>query len=265
MKKVYLLILVMVLGIGTAFFVKSAKKTKNTSGLTEISSDKEERNEITGGEKIKDGNFTVYKPDLNKEIIKMYWKDKDNKAYSKLSKLIQENPENKINFATNGGIYSEKYEPNGLYIEDYKTVSKINLADGEGNFYMQPNGVFYIQDNQPKISESKSFEHGKNISYAIQSGPLLIEDGIINKKTGKDSKSLKIRSAVGIDRENKVFFLMSSEIINFYDFSKYALDKLNCKDLLFLDGTISKMYFAGEKKIPEQKYPFAVIITAEKK
>ena len=58
---------------------------------------------------------------------------------------------------------------------------------------------------------------------------------------------------------------MSSKKINFYDFSKYALDKLNCKDLLFLDGTISKMYFADEKKIPEQDYPFAVIITSEKR
>ena len=58
---------------------------------------------------------------------------------------------------------------------------------------------------------------------------------------------------------------MSSEKINFYDFSKYALDKLNCKDLLFLDGTISKMYFADEKKIPKQDYPFAVIITSEKR
>ena len=227
MKKVYLLILVMVLGTGAVFFIKSAKKTKNTSKLTEISSDKEERNEIIPGKKIKDGNFTVYKPDLDKETIKMYWKDKDNKAYSE--------------------------------------VSKINLADGDGNFYMQPNGVFYIQDNQPKITESKSFEYAKNISYATQSGPLLIENGVINKKIGKDSKSLKIRSAVGIDKANKVFFLMSSEMINFYDFSKYALDKLNCKELLFLDGTISKMYFAEENKIPEQDYPFVVIITAEKK
>ena len=86
MKKVYLLILVMVLGTGAVFFIKSAKKTKDTSKLTEISSDKEERNEIIPGKKIKDGNFTVYKPDLDKEVIKMYWKDKDNKAYSELSK-----------------------------------------------------------------------------------------------------------------------------------------------------------------------------------
>lgn len=265
MKKIYLLILVLVLGITGIFFMKFSKKTKETSEITDTFSDNAEEKEVVYGKKIEDRGFTVYKPDLNKEIIKMYWKDENNKAYSELSKFIQENTGNKINFATNGGIYSEEYEPNGLYIENHKIISKINLADGEGNFYMQPNGVFYIQNNQPKISESKAFEYNENISYATQSGPLLIENGVINKKIGKNSESFKIRSAVGIDRENKVFFLMSSEKINFYDFSKYALDKLNCKDLLFLDGTISKMYFADEKKIPKQDYPFAVIITSEKK
>ena len=265
MKKNCLLILVLVLGITAVFFMKFSKKTKEISKITDISSDKAEEKEIIYGEKIKDGNFTVYIPDLNKEAIKMYWKDKNDEAYSELSKFIQENQEGKINFATNGGIYSEEYKPNGLYIENYKVISKINLADGEGNFYMQPNGVFYIQNNHPEISGSKVFEYNKNISYATQSGPLLIENGVINKKFGKNSESYKIRSAVGIDRENKVFFLMSSEKINFYDFSKYALDKLNCKDLLFLDGTISKMYFADEKKVPEQNYPFVVIITSEKR
>ena len=233
MKKIYLLILVLVLGITGIFFMEFLKKTKETSEITDTFSDNAEEKEVVYGKKIEDRGFTVYKPDLNKEIIKMYWKDENNKAYSELSKFIQENTGNKINFATNGGIYSEEYEPNGLYIENHKIISKINLADGEGNFYMQPNGVFYIQNNQPKISESKAFEYNENISYATQSGPLLIENGVINKKIGKNSESFKIRSAVGIDRENKVFFLMSSEKINFYDFSKYALDKLNCKDLLF--------------------------------
>ena len=233
MKKIYLLILVLVLGITGIFFMKFSKKTKETSEITDTFSDNAEEKEVVYGKKIEDRGFTVYKPDLNKEIIKMYWKDENNKAYSELSKFIKENTGDKINFATNGGIYSEEYEPNGLYIENHKIISKINLADGEGNFYMQPNGVFYIQNNQPKISESKAFEYNENISYATQSGPLLIENGVINKKIGKNSESFKIRSAVGIDRENKVFFLMSSEKINFYDFSKYALDKLNCKDLLF--------------------------------
>ena len=101
MKKIYLLILVLVLGITGIFFMKFSKKTKETSEITDTFSDNAEEKEVVYGEKIEDRGFTVYKPDLNKEIIKMYWKDENNKAYSELSKFIQENTGDKINFATN--------------------------------------------------------------------------------------------------------------------------------------------------------------------
>ena len=72
---------------------------------------------------------------------------------------------------------------------------------------MKPNGVFYIEDGKPKISDSEEFQYNKNISYAVQSGPLLIKNGEINKEFSDNSKSFKIRSAVGLDDQNKVFFL----------------------------------------------------------
>ena len=115
------------------------------------------------------------------------------------------------------------------------------------------------------ITDSNDFVYNKNISYAVQSGPLLIKNGEINKSFGENSNSLKVRSAVGIDKENKIFFYMSKKDISFYNFSKYALDELGCELLLFLDGTISKMYFSGDRNISEQKYPFVTIISIEEK
>lgn len=215
--------------------------------------------------KIKDNNFIIYKPDLENQNIKMYWKSADGTAYSNLKSFIKKVDNDKIRFITNGGIYTEYYTPEGLYIEDYKIISELNLNSGTGNFYLEPNGVFYIEDGIPRISVSKEYKNNKGISYAVQSGPVLIKDGKINEKFGENSESLKIRSAVGIDKENNLFFLMSETKINFYYFSKYALDILKCKDLLFLDGTISKMYFDTDSVIPNQKYPFVVIITAEDK
>ena len=53
--------------------------------------------------------------------------------------------------------------------------------------------------------------------------------------------------------------------MSFYEFSKYAKDKLKCKQLLFLDGTISKMYFSEDRNIPTQKYPFVTIISIEER
>ena len=75
MKKIYLLILVLVLGITGIFFMKFSKKTKETSEITDTFSDNAEEKGVVYWKKIEDRIFTVYKPDLNKEIIKMYWKD----------------------------------------------------------------------------------------------------------------------------------------------------------------------------------------------
>ena len=217
------------------------------------------------GERITNSDFLIYKPDLEKSDIKMYWKSEDGTAYKNIKNFISKSSEKKILFVTNGGIYTENYTPEGLYIENYKLMSELNLRKEFGNFYMKPNGVFYIENGKPIISDSEEFQYNKNISYAVQSGPLLIKNGEINKEFSSDSKSFKIRSAVGLDNENKVFFYMSKKEISFYEFSKYALDNLDCKQLLFLDGTISKMYFNGDEDIPKQKYPFVTIISIEER
>ena len=58
---------------------------------------------------------------------------------------------------------------------------------------------------------------------------------------------------------------MSRKEMSFYEFSKYAKDNLRCRQLLFLDGTISKMYFSEDRNIPTQKYPFVTIISIEER
>ena len=215
--------------------------------------------------KIFNNDIIVYSPNLKKQNIKMYWKDKDGKAYSKIENFILKQNNKQIKFVTNGGIYTDQYTPEGLYIENYKVISELNLKSGDGNFYLEPNGVFYIEGGIAKIKSSKDFIYNEKIEYAVQSGPILIKEGQINKKFKKDSKSKKIRSAVGLNKDNKVFFLLSKREMTFYDFSEYALKNLGCIDLLFLDGTISKMYFSKEKSIDHQEYPFVTIITVEDK
>lgn len=251
-RKISIIVIIIILALTGVFLTKIGKLI-----------DKIKEENFVERNKIKDKNFIIYKPNLKRKQIKMYWKSKDGTAYSNLKKLLIKTDTGKIRFITNGGIYTENYTPEGLYIEDYKIITDLNLNSGKGNFYLEPNGVFYVENGIPKISVSKDFRKNKNISYAVQSGPVLIKDSRINEQFMKNSKSLKIRSAVGIDKEDNLFFLMSETKINFYDFSKYALDILECKDLLFLDGTISKMYFDTDSKIPDQKYPFVVMITVE--
>lgn len=53
--------------------------------------------------------------------------------------------------AMNGGIYDESYAPLGLYIENGQQKVALNLASGEGNFFIRPGGVFYVAGDKVGI------------------------------------------------------------------------------------------------------------------
>jgi uncharacterized protein YigE (DUF2233 family) len=44
----------------------------------------------------------------------------------------------------NAGMYHEDFSPVGLYVEDGKEIAPLNTADAPGNFFMKPNGVFFV-------------------------------------------------------------------------------------------------------------------------
>jgi len=60
---------------------------------------------------------------------------------------------------TNGGMYTPRNNPEGLLIADSVEIEAIDLEKPSGflNFYMMPNGVFYINDNKGYIEESSAF------------------------------------------------------------------------------------------------------------
>jgi len=211
--------------------------------------------------KVQDLSFDTVKIDnKNVEKIKFFYKDKDNQKYTTINSL--KGKKESLVFAINGGIFSKKYEPLGLYIEKGKVISNINLNQGGGNFFLQPNGVFLIKQNKVAIVETKKYKHSSDISFAIQSGPLLLINNRINQAFNKDSKSKHIRNGVGIDEKGNVLFAISNQPVTFYEFAEFFKTNLGCKNALYLDGTISEMYVEGmrEKSI----MPFTVIIGVEK-
>lgn len=86
----------------------------------------------------------------------------------------------------NGGMYKTYNSPLGLYIQDKKTIRPLNTADAEGNFYLKPNGVFYLTaDKKAFICKSGDFKASSNIQYATQSGPMLVIDSTITLNSNK--------------------------------------------------------------------------------
>lgn len=166
----------------------------------------------------------------------------------------------------NGGMFDPDYGPTGLLITPQKHY-ELNQQPGTGNFYLNPNGVFVI-DQKGKGSIMKTAEFVTkyaykskkplpkkvgDIKYATQSGPMLVINGKINKLFTKGSTNLNIRNGVGTfsspDRTNYVLMLISEEKTNFYDFS-FIFQSLGAEHALYLDGFVSRLYF---KETPDSK------------
>lgn len=196
--------------------------------------------------------FDIIIVDLRKVNLSFYFKNSQGRRFRSLQKLrnaLRNKGQNLI-FATNGGIFTPQINPEGLYIENGNNVSDLNLKQGKGNFYMQPNGVFYIKNNKSTgIMNSQTFVNIKGtIWQALQSGPLLLQNGVINSKFSPNSKSKFIRNGVGIIDTNTVAFAISDKPVNFYSFAHFFKTKLKCSEALYLDGHISKMYIPDIKR-----------------
>ncbi|MDR1761369.1 MAG: phosphodiester glycosidase family protein [Bacteroidales bacterium] len=208
----------------------------------------------------------TYTVDTKTQDLKFYWKDDTSMILKSIQNLKNyvESKDSTLIFAMNGGMFNKNFFPHGLFIQNKNTLSALDTTDGNGNFYLKPNGVFYITtDNIPFICNTTDFVNHGEIKYATQSGPMLIINGQIHSAFKEDSKNLNIRNGVGILPDNKVVFAMSKEEINFYDFAKY-FQSLGCKNALYLDGFVSRTY------LPEQNWMqtggnFGVIIGVTEK
>jgi uncharacterized protein YigE (DUF2233 family) len=200
---------------------------------------------------INDDRFVTYIVDPNKQNLKLYWKDEKNQNLKSILnlKLWVEKNNLKLDFAMNGGMYKKDNSPQGLFIEKQKTITLLDTANGNGNFYLKPNGVFYITTkNIPEICTTQDFINNGKIKYATQSGPMLVIDHKIHSAFKPESINLNIRNGVGILPNNKVVFVLSKEKINFYDFANY-FKTLGCKNALYLDGLVSRAYIPKENWI----------------
>ncbi len=216
---------------------------------------------------LSDPTLTVqaYTVNPQTERVKMYWQKTNGEAWGTFHALLADvDSLGQVQMVMNGGIYDEGYAPLGLYIENGQQKVALNLTSGEGNFFIRPGGVFYVAGDKAAIVPLQAFKASKDIQFAVQSGPMLLENGVINSRIHPNVASRKIRNGVGINKQGNAVFLLSQQPTNFYDFACYAKAKLDVGQFLYLDGTISHMYVKGGT-IPWQRYPFVTMISVERK
>ena len=192
-------------------------------------------------------SYTVVRIDLHQASLQLHWKDPAANPFLTFDHLAEHLAPDRLIFATNAGIFAPGYVPLGLHVENGRELVPLNLASGTGNFYLRPNGVFFIDQNGAHIVESSQYPGTTpQTRLATQSGPLLVLNNQLNPNFRKDSNNLQVRSAVGVLSSDKIVFVLSREPLTFYQIATFFRDKLTCPAALYLDGAISRFY-PGEK------------------
>lgn len=190
------------------------------------------------------------------ENVRVVWKDDAGKPFLNLpaAKAYLDGKSEKTLMLMNGGIFEPGGIPSGLLVQNSKELLPVNRRDGEGNFFLKPNGIFFISDKGARVIETGKWPlGGEKVSYAVQSGPLLLENSKIHPAFNKSSESRLLRNGVGVAGDGMVVFAISDSKgerdPNLYGFAELFLS-LGCKDALFLDGNISQMRFGDDLKKP---------------
>ena len=209
----------------------------------------------------KDSRFLIYEADPMQVELRFYWKDDQGRLFGSLGKLRRslEAQGKSLVFAMNGGMFKPDRSPQGLYIENGKTMASLDTAVGRGNFYLKPNGIFYVTtDGKAVICSTDKFVNDGSIQWATQSGPLLLMDGNLHPAFRKNSSNRQVRNGVGLMPDGRVVFAMSKQEVSFFDFAEY-FRRMGCRQALYLDGFVSRTYLP-EKKWLQEDGDFGLII-----
>ncbi|MGH6798448.1 MAG: phosphodiester glycosidase family protein, partial [Roseiarcus sp.] len=189
--------------------------------------------------------FIVCTFDPAHDDIRLFLSEPDDKPYGSLAALaaaLKAKGEELI-FAMNAGMFGQDQFPVGLYVEDRRKLHAADTRGGATNFHLKPNGVFWIGDKVAGVTEtSRYLANTPPTRYATQSGPMLVVEGKIHPKIRPNGTSLKIRNGVGACNGGAVVFAIADEPVTFDAFARLFRDALDCRNALFLDGSVSSLY-----------------------
>lgn len=202
-------------------------------------------NDICKRERFNEKSYIVCRADPNFDNIELFLNRPDGKPYkgfSEVEKMLNQKGK-KLAFAMNAGMFHADFSPVGLYIENSNTVHNISTADGAGNFFMKPNGVFYLEKGKAEIVDSETYLKRKlQPDFATQSGPMLVIQNNIHPRFIPNSRFLEYRNGVGVTETGEVVFVISEQRVNFNEMAHFFRDRQKTPNALFFDGSISSLY-----------------------
>lgn len=208
---------------------------------------------------------------VSPDRIRLLWKDDDGqplRTFPAASKFLK-GKGIAVETLMNGGIFEPGGIPSGLLVQDGKAITPVNRNKGEGNFFLQPNGIFLISDKGAAVIRTDEYPQ-KNIvvKQAVQSGPLLLRGGKVHPAFNANSESKLHRNGVGVTKTGEVVFVMtdfhSEKFVNLHQFAQ-LFKSLGCDDALYLDGDLSQMRSGADMEKQSNSFgSIFAVVKAEK-
>jgi uncharacterized protein YigE (DUF2233 family) len=181
---------------------------------------------------------------LEAQALRLYWADETGvpwRSFRRLDAWLRRRgvrPE----FAMNAGMYHAAGDAVGLLVIDGRELAPLNRDDGTGNFFLKPNGVFFVDARGAHVVATDDYPaDATNVRLATQSGPLLLRHGTIHPAFDPASRSRHVRNGVGVCAGRPVFAI-SRRPVTLHAFATYFRDTLGCTDALYLDGAVSSLH-----------------------
>jgi len=188
---------------------------------------------------------TVCRVQLSQDSLQLFLRDDTGhplRSFAGVERWLQPRSRRLV-FAMNAGMYHENGSPVGLCVIGGREITPLNTSKGDGNFFLQPNGVFLISTNGVRVIATTEYDaRREKVLLATQSGPLLVHRGRIHPAFRRESTSRYIRNAVGVPSPQVALFVITEDPVSFHELAVLLRDELHCPNALFLDGAISSLH-----------------------
>ncbi len=206
---------------------------------------------------------------VNPANLELHWLGPDGKPFHQFRSLQKHlaSQGRRLRFVMNAGIFEQGGIPSGLLVADGNVQHPLNTSAGKGNFFLQPNGVFFVDAAGAHVLSTQDYaKQPRSPRIAVQSGPLLLQRGRIHPVFRAESTSRLHRNGVGVLPDGRVLFAITvfgqDRYPNLHEFADFFRSQ-GCKDALFLDGDISRMTVDPKGDIPPENYFAALFAVSE--
>jgi uncharacterized protein YigE (DUF2233 family) len=195
--------------------------------------------------------FTLCQAVPGKQTLRLVDRGPDGKPLRSFAKLKAAGGKAPVAFAMNAGMFDARGLPVGLLVIDGKPQKPLAQGKGSGNFFLKPNGVFYEDATGWHVADTATYaaDQHDGLTFATQSGPMLVVNGTLNPQITANGPSRKLRNGVCVDAKGVAWFAISEGPVSFGRFARLFRDKLAAPNALYLDGAVSRLWDPVSKRL----------------